>query len=75
MSFFQKLFTAILPRKWSASMEAESRQWMVRCSCGYAKSIWDWGGIRWKAAGNPRRYLKCPECGQSSWHAVTRENA
>jgi hypothetical protein len=73
MSFVQRLSKTLLPRRLSDSMEAESRQWLVRCSCGYAKSIWDWGGLRWKAAGQPRRYLKCPQCGQKSWHEVVKE--
>jgi hypothetical protein len=75
MSFFQKLFTRIFPRKWAESMEADSRSWFVHCRCGMARSVWDMGGIRWKAAGRPRWYLKCPECGRRSWHTLSREAA
>ncbi len=51
--------------------EAESRKWMVQCArCGYEQSVWDWGGIRYKAAGTPRRYKKCPRCQRWSWHKV-----
>lgn len=56
-----------------AYMEAESRSWMARCACGFARSIWELGGIRWKATGQPRQYLSCPQCGQRSWHTVTRD--
>lgn len=73
MTSIQKFFVAILPPRWAAAMEAESRSWMARCSCGFARSIWDMGGIRWGAAGQPRRYLSCPQCGQSSWHTISRE--
>ena len=74
LSFLQRFFIAIFPRSWAESMEAHSRAWMVRCPCGYARSIWELGGIRWKAAGgNPRTYLRCPQCGQRSWHKVVRE--
>ena len=73
MSSIQKIFVAILPQHWAAKMEAESRSWIVRCSCGFARSIWDMGGIRWGAAGQPRRYLSCPQCGKSSWQTVSRE--
>jgi hypothetical protein len=73
MSFFQRFFSAIFPKSWAESMEADSRKWMVRCKCGFAKSVWDWGGIRWKAAGKPRWYLKCPDCGSRSWHKVSKE--
>ena len=73
MSSIQRFFTSLLPKKWAADMEAESRTWVVRCpSCGFERSIWDLGGIRWKAAGNPRRYLSCPQCGKAGWHTVER---
>jgi hypothetical protein len=56
-------------------MEADSRSWELRCSCGFARSIWDLGGIRWKTVGQPRTYsfMKCPKCGSRSWHKLTRE--
>ena len=73
MSLFQRLFKAILPPRWAASMEADSRSWMVRCRCGFARSVWELGGIRWKAAGEPRWYRRCPQCGERSWHKVARE--
>lgn len=67
MSAVQKLFQAVLPKSWSDSMEAESRCWMLKCRCGREFSVWDSGGIRWKAAGRPYRYLQCPKCGWT-WH-------
>lgn len=74
MSLIQKLFVAVLPRRWAESMEAHSRSWMVRCGrCGFARSIWEIGGIRWKAVGDQRTFLKCPQCGRRSWHRVTRQ--
>ena len=63
----------LLPRAWAASMEAESREWMVRCpSCGYERSVWDSGGIRWKASGTSRQFRRCPNCGRRGWHIVYR---
>lgn len=73
MSTVQRFFTAIFPRSWAESMQADSRQWMVRCKCGFAQSVWDWGGIRWKAIGKQWWYLKCPDCGSRSWHKVSKE--
>lgn len=53
------------------SMKAESQMWMMKCgNCNHERSIWDMGGIRWKASGRPRRYRACPNCGQRSWHMV-----
>ena len=73
MSSIQKFFMAILPPGWAASMEAESRAWIAECPCGNRRSIWDMGGIRWGAAGKPKRYLSCPRCGQMTWHTISRE--
>jgi hypothetical protein len=73
MSLLQKLIVAILPKKWAASVEAESRTWIARCSsCGVERSVRELGGIRWKAAGSERRYLYCPRCGQARWHTISK---
>jgi len=73
VSFIQKLVISIVPRSWAASMEAESRAWKARCrECGHERSIWDLGGIRWKAAGTPRRLLPCPRCNRTTSHEVHR---
>ena len=73
MSFIQRTMTTILPRSWAALMEAESRAWMARCeTCGTERSVWDLGGIRWKAAGNPRRRLECPSCDRATWHRLRK---
>ena len=70
MSGVQRFFKAIFPARWGASMEADSRLWMVQCPCGYEQSIWEMGGIRWKATGNPRTYRKCVHCGERHWHKI-----
>jgi len=71
MSRTQRLITSLVPRAWAESMERESREWMARCpECGHTRSIWDLGGIRWKATGNPRRLLTCVGCGKSSRHVI-----
>jgi hypothetical protein len=52
-------------------MEAESRAWKVRCeTCGAERSVWDIGGIRWKAAGNRRSLIMCQGCGGARWHGL-----
>jgi hypothetical protein len=73
VSFIQKVITAIVPRSWAQAMEVESRAWQARCeACGLEGSVWELGGIRWKAAGNPRRRLPCPECKHATWHRIER---
>jgi len=75
MTFLQRLFTAILPNKWTESMESESRDWMLQCPCGHETSVWEAGGIRYKAAGNPKVRRHCPECGRRTWHRVYKKGA
>ena len=73
MSPLQKLVLAVLPKKWAASVEAESRTWIACCSsCGFERSFWELGGIRCKAAGSERRYLSCPKCGPTQWHTISK---
>jgi hypothetical protein len=70
MSFVQRLFTRLLPPKWAADMEVDSRAWILKCKCGYERSFWDIGGIRWKAFGSPSIFGRCPNCGKRNWHSV-----
>ncbi len=71
MSLAQRFFTAIFPKRWTESMEADSRAWKVRCpNCEHERSVWEMGGIRWKAYGNPRWFLRCSSCGGRHWHKV-----
>ena len=74
MSWIQKFFCAVFPKRWAESMEASSRQWLLRCGCGRAISVWDSGGIRWKTAGRPTTLtrLDCPQCGSVTWHRLER---
>jgi hypothetical protein len=74
MSSFQRFLLAILPSSIGKAMEQQSRLWMYRCGeCGYEISVWGAGGIRYKAAGRPRRYRRCDKCGQASWQEVSKK--
>jgi hypothetical protein len=73
MSKIQRLVTAIVPRRWAAAMEAASRTWIVRCpSCGYERSVWEMGGIRWKAAGDQKITARCLACDTRGSHTIYR---
>jgi predicted RNA-binding Zn-ribbon protein involved in translation (DUF1610 family) len=53
--------------------EAESRAWKATCpSCGKVTSIWDLGGLRYKAAGKPSRGFRCAGCGKVGLHQVSK---
>ncbi|MBL9179556.1 MAG: hypothetical protein JNM65_15945 [Verrucomicrobiaceae bacterium] len=73
MSALQRFFIRVLPSAWTRSMEAESRQWIARCECGHGQSVWDMGGIRWKARGTPGCWMRCPACGKTGWRAIRKE--
>lgn len=71
MSWFQRMLWIMMPSRYFKAVEAESRLWMAKCdACGYTQSLWERGGVRWKAAGEPRTHLKCPQCGKRSWHKI-----
>jgi hypothetical protein len=72
MGIVQRIVTSLAPRAWAQSIQAESEAWMVRCpACGFEQSVWERGGLRWKASGSPRWRLACPRCGVRGWHTVT----
>ena len=76
MSFPQRIFTFLLPRRWMAAMEAESREWKVTHeACGWRSSVWDLGGIRWGASGSNAVRMECRGCGVRGWMKVHRERA
>ena len=54
-----------------AAMQRESRLWKAECpNCGAQPSIWDIGGVRYKALGQPKKRLLCPECSKTGWMRI-----
>lgn len=54
-----------------AAMERESRLWMAECpNCRADTSIWELGGTRYRAMGEPRKRMRCPKCGQTGFMRV-----
>jgi hypothetical protein len=76
MSPLQRLCKFFMPRKWFEAAKAESQNWIIRCPCGGGISVWDAGGLRWKASTRkrnwPRTWMKCATCGERRWHTVVR---
>ena len=49
-----------------ARIEAESRRWFMQCPrCGYETSVWESGGMRYRALGTAYRFGRCRGCGKS----------
>ena len=72
-SFVQRLVTRLMPGR-AAEIERESRQWDVVCTrCSHAQSVWDLGGIRYKAASKGKHIrVTCPGCGERGMFEVIR---
>lgn len=67
----RNFFLSIVPKSWARAMEAESKQWIGVCSkCGQESSVWEQGGIRWKATGRPRHLWHCPICERRTWYRL-----
>ena len=59
----------------ASRVEKESREWMVQCkNCEGEVSVWEAGGMRYKARGTVRRWGKCPLCGIRSMLRIYRRN-
>ena len=73
LGFLQRMAKALTSARTFAAIEADSRAWIATCpNCGFGRSIWELGGIRYKASGTPRRLMRCPRCGQSGWHRIEK---
>jgi len=76
LSFWQRVSKSFLSERTFEDMKKESSSWKVQCpNCKYERSVWEMGGIRWKAAGNPKVLRICPNCDQQGWHLVYQKQA
>ena len=58
----RSLFARLSPSLFR-KIEAESRRWMMQCQrCHYEISVWDYGGMRYKALGPVWRFGRCANC-------------
>ncbi|HYD13429.1 MAG TPA: hypothetical protein VEC11_11345 [Allosphingosinicella sp.] len=55
-----------------AAMQRESRLWKTECPHCQTDTtdIWEIGGVRYKALGEPRNRIRCPRCNQNRWMRV-----
>jgi translation initiation factor 2 beta subunit (eIF-2beta)/eIF-5 len=76
-SLFQRLILAFVSPATARDMEAHSRAWKLVCSaCGGRTSVWEAGGIRWKARGRSKTLtvLRCSVCGQRTMHRLEHDD-
>jgi phage FluMu protein Com len=64
----------LMPPEKRMEAEAESKTWLATCPrCMAVNSIWDVGGMRYKAAGRPIKLVRCPNCGKISPHRFEKK--
>ncbi|MBX3437435.1 MAG: hypothetical protein KF861_08100 [Planctomycetaceae bacterium] len=64
MSTVQDIARHVLSETVYNVVRDQSQRWMMRCPCGHETSIWDMGGIRWRADGKAIRWGRCGGCGE-----------
>lgn len=75
MAAIQSFLRFLLPAKAFDAVRTGTREWLMACPCGHTQDLWDAGGVRYMAAGEPRRLRSCPECGQATWHTIRKKTA
>jgi predicted RNA-binding Zn-ribbon protein involved in translation (DUF1610 family) len=70
-SLTQRIVLRLMPGR-AEEIERQSRAWMLVCpNCGFERSYWDIGGVRYKARSQKQRVgMRCPSCGKRAGHAV-----
>ena len=65
----------ILPAKAFAAVRTGTKQWFSECPCGHKLDLWDAGGVRYMAAGEPRQFGRCSACGKTTMHKIRKKTA
>jgi len=63
----------ILPARAFAAVRDATKEWLAECPCGHKRDVWDSGGVRYKAAGEPRRLEHCPVCCRSTMQRIRKK--
>ncbi|SFI62117.1 hypothetical protein [Jannaschia pohangensis] len=76
MSPLQRLLTTVLPARWSARLEARTRDWEVACgTCDRSRDLWEAGGVRLKSNAEPvpGPTGECSGCGRRRQMVIRRK--
>ena len=63
----------VLPVWAFVAVRAGTKQWLLECPCGHKSDVWDSGGVRYKATGEPLQLGRCPACGRTTMHKVRKK--
>ncbi len=75
LSLAQKITKFFASASLFEKMKADSMLYRFTCACGKETSIWEIGGIRYKAYGKPTTGVKCPHCGKFSMRKIYKVNS
>ena len=64
----------VLPARAFSAVKAGTKQWLAECRCGHKQDYWNAGGVRYKAAGEPRRLCHCPVCGKGTMQKIRKKS-
>ncbi len=70
LSIAQKIIKFFTSASLFEKMMEDSKRYRFTCNCGKESSIWDIGGIRYKAAGKPLTGVTCPHCGKFAMRKI-----
>ena len=74
-AMIRKLLRTLMSEDSFRRVEEESRDWYFTCgTCGQEFSVWDLGGIRYRASGYPSRLVKCPMCQTKAMLKIKRRS-
>ncbi|MFT5050518.1 MAG: hypothetical protein ACI8QZ_001920 [Chlamydiales bacterium] len=65
-----RILKALLSERAFRAVRDGTREWLMGCTCGHKADLWSAGGVRFKAAGEPRQWNGCPGCGKITWQEV-----
>ena len=67
------MLSRVLPRRAYRALCEGTKNCLIECPCGARRDVWEAGGIRYKAAGEPRQFGSCAACGKATWQKVRRK--
>ena len=72
---FRDIILWLMPKPMKADAEDESRHWVTTCPrCQQPFSVWDTGGIRYKATSmRGVTLVRCPHCARNSFVRFERK--
>ncbi len=65
------LILKVMPRRWREDAIRDSKLWITDCTaCGHQSNVWDLGGMRWRAYGEPLTSMRCLGCGKVAMQRI-----